>query len=156
MEVERARLTKILSDIKEKAGNINDAADILLDLQVETYGSMEKREKTTFILEQMRLCLAKHDFVRTQILSKKINVKYFNEPDTAEQKLKFYELMIRYSANEGHYLHVCQHYFEVLKTDVISNDPARWKPVSSNESQANHNFVGVEEYCHVLRPCPIQ
>jgi len=40
---------------------------------------MEKKEKVEFILEQMRLCLAKKDFVRTQIISKKINTKYFEE-----------------------------------------------------------------------------
>ena len=51
-------------------------------LQVETFGSMEKREKVEFILEQMRLCLAKKDYVRTQIISKKINTKYFEESDT--------------------------------------------------------------------------
>ena len=44
---------------------------------METYGSMEKREKVEFILEQMRLCLAKKDHIRTQIISKKISVKFF-------------------------------------------------------------------------------
>jgi len=43
---------------------------------------MEKKEKVEFILEQMRLCLAKNDVVRTQIISKKINTKYFEEVDT--------------------------------------------------------------------------
>jgi len=51
-------------------------------IQVETFGSMEKREKVEFILEQMRLCLAKKDYVRTQIISKKISTKYFDEKDT--------------------------------------------------------------------------
>ncbi len=50
--------------------------------QVETFGSMEKKEKVEFILEQMRLCLAKKDFIRTQIISKKINIKYFDDKDT--------------------------------------------------------------------------
>ncbi len=31
------------------------ASDLLSDLQVETYSSMERREKTEFLLEQMRL-----------------------------------------------------------------------------------------------------
>lgn len=38
---------------------------------------MERREKVEFILEQMRLCLAKKDFIRTQIISKKISPKFF-------------------------------------------------------------------------------
>ena len=38
---------------------------------------MERREKVEFILEQMRLCLAKKDYIRTQIISKKISSKVF-------------------------------------------------------------------------------
>lgn len=34
---------------------LQTASDLLSDLQVETYSSMERREKTEFILEQMRL-----------------------------------------------------------------------------------------------------
>ena len=40
---------------------------------------MERREKVEFILEQMRLCLAKKDYVRAQIISKKISVKFFED-----------------------------------------------------------------------------
>lgn len=42
------------------------------------------------ILEQMRLCLAKKDYIRTQIISKKINVKFFEAEDTHDLKLKYY------------------------------------------------------------------
>ena len=45
--------------------------------QVETFGSMEKEEKVRFILEQMRLGLARNDYIRTQIISKKISIKFF-------------------------------------------------------------------------------
>lgn len=38
---------------------------------------MEREEKVLFIIEQMRLCLAKKDFIRTQIISKKISTKFF-------------------------------------------------------------------------------
>ncbi len=43
------------------------------ELAVETYGSMERKEKVDFILEQMRLCLATQDYIRTQIISKKVD-----------------------------------------------------------------------------------
>lgn len=51
-------------------------------MKVETFGSMERKEKVEFILEQMRLCLAKKDYIRTQIISKKISTKFFEEADT--------------------------------------------------------------------------
>ncbi len=41
-------------------------------MQVETYGSMDKQEKVEYILEQVRLCLEKGDFVRGAIVSKKL------------------------------------------------------------------------------------
>lgn len=82
VEVERARLTHKLAKIREAEGNVNEAANIIQELQVETYGSMEKKEKVELILEQMRLCLAKKDYIRTQIISKKINTKFFEDEST--------------------------------------------------------------------------
>lgn len=82
MEVERARLTHKLAQIREEEGDITEAANIIQELQVETYGSMDKREKVELILEQMRLCLAKQDYIRTQIISKKINTKFFEDDGT--------------------------------------------------------------------------
>lgn len=49
---------------------------------------MEKDEKVRFILEQMRLCLAKKDYIRTQIISKKISIKFFaDESDLVQVSL---------------------------------------------------------------------
>lgn len=83
-----------MAQIKEDEGDVTGAADIIQELQVETYGSMKKQEKVELILEQMRLCLAKKDFIRTQIISKKINTKFFDEDKTEIQqlKLKYYKL----------------------------------------------------------------
>jgi len=49
---------------------------------------MERREKLEFLLEQMRLCLAKQDYIRTQIISKKINVKAFEDEASHVKKKK--------------------------------------------------------------------
>ncbi|WEW57554.1 proteasome regulatory particle subunit [Emydomyces testavorans] len=77
VEVERARVTRILSEIKKSQGDVNSAADILCELQVETFGSMARREKTEFILEQVALCIARGDWTQAKILSRKINTRYF-------------------------------------------------------------------------------
>lgn len=57
---------------------------------METYGSMEKKERVEFILEQMRLCLAVKDYIRTQIISKKINTKFFQEENTEVSHWRIY------------------------------------------------------------------
>ena len=51
---------------------------------------MKREEKVGFILEQMRLCLAKKDYIRTQIISKKISTKFFSEVDTPEAQVRMY------------------------------------------------------------------
>lgn len=133
VEVERARLTHKLAQIREEEGNITEAANIIQELQVETYGSMEKREKVELILEQMRLCLAKQDYIRTQIISKKINTKFFEDEGTQDLKLKYYKLMMELDEHEGSYLAICKHYRAVLNTPSVQADPA--------EKQANAQAV---------------
>lgn len=39
----------------------------------------------------MRLCVAKKDYIRTQIISKKINTKFFDDEGTSDLKLKYYK-----------------------------------------------------------------
>ncbi|XP_035694531.1 26S proteasome non-ATPase regulatory subunit 12-like [Branchiostoma floridae] len=132
VEIERARLTRILAKIKEDEGNITEAANVLQDLQVETFGSMEKKEKVEFILEQMRLCLAKKDYIRTQIISKKINTKVFSEKDTEELKLKYYQLMVELDLHEGSYLQICKHYRAIYETDTVKENKEQWQQVQYN------------------------
>ena len=65
-------------------------------MQVETYGSMDKREKLEFILYQMKIMLKKKDSVRFYIISKKINENNINDPQIADLKANFYSYMASY------------------------------------------------------------
>lgn len=132
VENERARLTKKLTDIYEGQGKIKEAAEILQELQVETYGSMERREKLEFLLEQMRLCLAKQDYIRTQIISKKINVKAFEDEASHDLKLKYYELMIEMDSHDKNYFNVCQHYKHYYDTPRVKQDQEKMKRTLKN------------------------
>ncbi|XP_050539669.1 26S proteasome non-ATPase regulatory subunit 12 [Daktulosphaira vitifoliae] len=127
VEVERARLTQKLAKIKEDEGDITGAANIIQELQVETYGSMKKQEKVEIILEQMRLCLAKKDYIRTQIIAKKINTKFFDDEKSEIQqlKLKYYKLMIELGEHDGQYLDICRHYRAIQATPEIEADATK-------------------------------
>ncbi|KAK2593948.1 proteasome regulatory particle subunit [Conoideocrella luteorostrata] len=87
VEVERARVTKILSDIKKEQGDLKSATEILCELQVETFGSMDRREKTEFILGQVALCIENGDWTQAGILARKISTRYLSRKPkkTAEQ-----------------------------------------------------------------------
>ncbi|KAJ3336519.1 26S proteasome non-ATPase regulatory subunit 12 [Gonapodya sp. JEL0774] len=132
VEVERARLTRMLSKMKEDEGNINDATEILHELQVETFGSMDRREKTDFILEQMRLSLLKRDFTRLQIISRKISIKYFDDVANEDLKLRFYEIMIQHALHEENFLNATKYYRQVYNSKTVKDDDAKWTEVLKN------------------------
>eukprot|EP01114_Cavostelium_apophysatum_P018743 TRINITY_DN586_c0_g1_i7.p1 TRINITY_DN586_c0_g1~~TRINITY_DN586_c0_g1_i7.p1 ORF type:complete len:448 (-),score=150.40 TRINITY_DN586_c0_g1_i7:29-1372(-) len=127
LENERARLTRMIAKKKEEEGKISEAADILQEVQVETFGQMEKGEKTDFILEQMRLCLEKKDYVRTQILSNKIARKMLNDKEFQDLKIRFYTLMNRMYAHDRKYLEICRSYHAIYQTPKVLEDEAQWK-----------------------------
>lgn len=128
VEVEKARLTKILADMKEADGNIEEAANLLQEVQVETFGAMDKTEKTKYILNQMRLVLAKKDFVRCQIICKKINPKLLEAEDFQELKIEYYEYMVQYYLHEKKFLDVAKSYLAIFKTPCVQAEEAKWAP----------------------------
>ena len=95
-QVEYARCVMLIVKSKENDNDILEAAQILQEVQVETYGSMDKREKLEFILYQMKIMLKKQDYVRFYIISKKINENNINDPEIADIKAMFYSYMAIY------------------------------------------------------------
>jgi len=109
VEVERARLTRKKAEIFEQEGAIATAADILQQLQIETFGSMMKREKCDFMLEQMRLCLANRDFMRANIVRNKITNKILSNLKDLEIKYWNLSLILFYHYN-SQYLELAKAY----------------------------------------------
>ncbi|XP_062007203.1 26S proteasome non-ATPase regulatory subunit 12 homolog A-like [Rosa rugosa] len=152
VEIERARLIKRLAKIKEEQGLIAEAADLMQETAVETFGAMAKTEKIAFILEQVRLCEDRQDYVRAQILSRKISPRVF-DVDTSKEKKKpkegdnvveeapadvpsllelkriYYELMIRYYSHNNDYLEICRCYKAIYEIPSVKEDPAQWIPI---------------------------
>lgn len=155
VEIERARLVRRLAAIKEEEGNVSEAADLLQEVAVETFGAMAKTEKIAFILEQVRLCLDKQDFIRAQILSRKISPRAFVEkkgegkgeigiegtaieaaaegiPTLPELKLSYYHLMVRYYSHYHNYLEMTRCYRAVYEIEEVQADTDKWTQVLKN------------------------
>lgn len=88
VEVERARATRSLAKFKESDDLNSEAFELLQEVAVETFSSMERKEKYDFILEQMRLALKTGQFNQAQIISRKINPKIFNADLDEEFEVK--------------------------------------------------------------------
>jgi 26S proteasome regulatory subunit N5 len=87
------------------------ASDLLSELQVETYSSMDRREKTQFILEQMRLLIAvartkdaegekggkdalssgEAEWIKVRVGGRKINEAFLAEKDNEVCSVRFWD-----------------------------------------------------------------
>lgn len=62
---------------------------------------MDRREKLEFILYQMKMMIRKKDFVRTLIISRKINKKNIEDAGLEDLKILFYSYLIIYYTHEN-------------------------------------------------------
>lgn len=125
VELERARLTRQLADLKEAEGDLEGAAAVLEDVQVETIGSMEIEEKLDYLLEHLRVTLDKGDFIRGKIVSRKISQRALGSLDKARQelKLRYHKLLLRiYSHNES-YLEMFKAHQAMYNTPLLEDRP---------------------------------
>eukprot|EP01054_Gregarina_sp_Poly1_P010533 Gregarina_sp_Poly_1__10532@NODE_776_length_6341_cov_153_345075_g570_i0_p3_GENE_NODE_776_length_6341_cov_153_345075_g570_i0NODE_776_length_6341_cov_153_345075_g570_i0_p3_ORF_typecomplete_len491_score71_81PCI/PF01399_27/1_4e03PCI/PF01399_27/3_7e17TPR_19/PF14559_6/33TPR_19/PF14559_6/1_1TPR_19/PF14559_6/4_4e02FeoC/PF09012_10/4_7e03FeoC/PF09012_10/1_5e03FeoC/PF09012_10/0_25RPN5_C/PF18098_1/5_9e03RPN5_C/PF18098_1/0_071YfiO/PF13525_6/0_17YfiO/PF13525_6/1_8e03TPR_18/PF13512_6/0_11TPR_18/PF13512_6/6_6e03 len=121
VEVERARVMLRLSKMKEEEGDIETASNLLQEVQIETCISIEKIEKANFVLEQMRLVLARNDYIRCQIVSKRINRKLLEAGDFQMIKLRFYSYMILYHMHEEEIADICDCLRSCYNTPIVQN-----------------------------------
>mmetsp|Transcript_30634 Transcript_30634/g.79550 ORF Transcript_30634/g.79550 Transcript_30634/m.79550 type:complete len:442 (-) Transcript_30634:384-1709(-) len=124
VEVERARLTLKLAGLLESKGDKEEARKIMIETVVETLGGMGKREKTAFILEQVRLCLETEDYIRANIMAKKINVKVFKDDDLADLKLTYYNHIVKYHGHSHTWLEIFRAYQAMWGTTLLMEDEA--------------------------------
>lgn len=153
LEAERARLTRSLAILKESSGDIATAANVLQDVHVETYGSISKREKIEFILEQMRLTLLKRDYVRAYIVSNKVKRSMLDEEGMSELKIKFYVLLSQYHSHERDALELARCFHAIYSTasssssDDDEDDTNKWKESLTNTVV----FLCLSEYSNEVK-----
>jgi len=125
VEVERARLTKTLATMHEAKGEVEEARKVLQDVQVETLGGMDKREKTEYILEQIRLCLTVGDYVRAYIVAKKIQIKVFKDPEIDDLKIRYYDMITRYQRQQKNWMEIFHAVQATWDSPTIQKDEAK-------------------------------
>jgi len=127
LEAERARLTRALAILKESDGDVPGAADILQEVHVETYGSLSKREKVEFILEQVRLTIGKKDYVRAAIVGRKINRKTLADEGMEEEKIKFFTLQSEIHRHERDAFELAKDYHSIYSTSIVQKHEEQWR-----------------------------
>lgn len=129
VEVERAIVLKNLSEIYlEKFNNLDKATEILCDLQVETYSLMPFQTKIEYILEQIRLTLAKKDFSQAKILSRKILLKSLKNFEKAEYlKSVYLKYLLDISTHERDYISIVKNSLLLIELSNIKENEVEYK-----------------------------
>lgn len=104
LETEKAEVAQMLALLYETSGKIKEAADSMLDVQVETFSSLNKTSKVKFILEQIRLAILTSNFSKALLVSRKITPKSLETLEDESIKLKYFELMIKLYYEERDFL----------------------------------------------------
>jgi len=134
------------------------AADIIQEVQIETYGTIDKKEKLDYILYQMWIMLEKKDYVRTYIIGKKIDPPHLNEKGLEEQKINYYRLMVLYYLHEKLHLEIAHAYkkmYDTLKENVELETKLKLKQLAFENyiwflllapySNAKVDFLGITQ-----------
>ena len=134
VELERARMTRMLAEMEEKAGDEAAAVALLLECNAETIGSMEIKEKAELLLEQIRLCVATKDYIRAEIIMSKVTAKVLDDATLQDLRLKYYNLCIGFYLHFNRYIDACKAYLALYATPVIQEDEKQWRPALSHAS----------------------
>eukprot|EP00804_Cyclotella_cryptica_P016531 CCRYP_004741-RA/>CCRYP_004741-RA protein AED:0.02 eAED:0.02 QI:72/1/1/1/1/1/2/736/350 len=145
LEAEFARMSRSRAILLEGEGDVAEAANVLGEVHVETYGSLSKREKVEFVLEQMRLNLMRKDYVRAHIVSNKIKKSTLEEEGMASLKVKYYSLLASYYQQHDRdalELAKCFHAIYGTFTGVMASDKTGG---SSKNGGGGENVMAAEE-----------
>ena len=143
-EREYSQCTVQLVKMYEEDGKIDDGTKVIQEIQIETYGSLENKEKVDFILYQMKLVLMRSDYVRLQILSRKISKKAISEKGLEQQKIEYYNFMVKYYIHEKETLEASKAYqtiYDTINKTPVEEDKPQLDPSGQQKKDSFRNFV---------------
>ncbi|KAH0485556.1 MAG: hypothetical protein KVP17_000793 [Porospora cf. gigantea B] len=123
LEVLRARLLLSLAESKMRSNDLPSACQLLQDLPVETFNGMEAKEQAEFVLEQLRLVMLNQDWIRAQIVSRKISPKLLDTEEMQDIKLRFNKMMVEFYLHEKSYWEASQCYLKLLEIESVTAAP---------------------------------
>ena len=110
VEYEYSQAIRKMTEIHLMSNEINDAAKLIQDVQIEAFGSLEADYKIDYILFQMQVLIEKGDYIRTLIVSNKIKRNHLDDEGIELLKIRFFRLMILYYIHEKKYIEVSKCY----------------------------------------------
>ena len=165
VEYEYSQAIRKMTEIYIMNNQINEAAKLIQDVQIEAFGSLENEYKIDYILFQMQVLLEKGDFVRTLIVSNKIKRNHLDDEGIELLKVRFFRLMILYYIHEKKYLDISKCYkilYDFVKSindklvEIQKKDNIKPKLIENYSQIKRENDLDnlFENYVLFLSICP--
>ena len=166
VEYEYSQAIRKMAEIHLMNNEINEAAKLIQDVQIEAFGSLENKYKVDYILFQMQVLLEKKDYIRTLIVSNKIKRNHLDDDGFELLKIRFFQLMIEYYFCSEKYIDVSKSYKILYDFVKAINDKLVDIEKNSKEVKAElmENYIKVknennlkklfENYVLFLSICP--
>ena len=110
VEYEYSQAIRKMTELYMMNNQLDEAAKLIQDVQIEAFGSLENSYKVDYILFQMQVLLEKGDYIRTLIVSNKIKRNHLDDDGFELLKIRFFHLMIEYFMHEKKYIDVSKSY----------------------------------------------
>jgi 26S proteasome regulatory subunit N5 len=122
VEYEYSQAIRKMTEFHLMNKNIDEAAKLIQDVQIEAFGSLESDYKIDYILFQMQVLIEKGDYIRTLIVSNKIKRNHLDDEGIELLKIRFFRLMILYYVHEKKYLETSKCYKTLYDFVILIND----------------------------------
>jgi 26S proteasome regulatory subunit N5 len=122
VEYEYSQAIRKMTEFHLMNKNIDEAAKLIQDVQIEAFGSLESDYKIDYILFQMQVLIEKGDYIRTLIVSNKIKRNHLDDEGIELLKIRFFRLMILYYVHEKKYLETSKCYKTLYDFVKLIND----------------------------------
>ena len=116
VEEEYPRATRQYCEMLEEDGKTQEATKIVQEVQIETFGSINQKYKVDYILYQMRMVLTQKDYIRCQIIAKKLSKKHLAAAGFEREKVHYYGYLLYYYIHEKDTLETCRCYKTMYDT----------------------------------------
>ena len=110
VEYEYSQAIRRMTEIHLMNNQIDEAAKLIQDVQIEAFGSLDNKYKVDYILFQMQVLLEKGDYIRSLMVSNKIKRNHLDDEGFELLKIRFFQLMIQYFFHEKKYIEVSKCY----------------------------------------------
>ena len=110
VEYEYSQAIRKMTEMHLRNKQVDEAAKLIQDVQIEAFGSLENDYKIDYILFQMSVLIEKGDFIRTLIVSNKIKRNHLDDEGIELLKIRFFRLMILFYIHEKKYIDVSKCY----------------------------------------------